>query len=105
MDIECVNQHFLAIAHKTIDNLPYSSTCPLLYISSLNVPDMTMAEVEVGEVYRHICCLNIHKAMGVDNTSTKFIKASPMVWLYFLLSLLTKALHFILFLIFGKMPL
>ena len=38
---------------------------------------MMLAEVDVGEVYRHICDLNIHKALGVDNISTKFIKASP----------------------------
>ena len=38
---------------------------------------MTLVEVEVGEVYGHICDLNIHKTMGVDNISTKFIKASP----------------------------
>ena len=38
---------------------------------------MILAEVDVSEVYRHICDLNIHKAVGVDNISTKFIKASP----------------------------
>ena len=38
---------------------------------------MALAEVDVSEVYQHICGLNIHKAVGVDNISTKFIKASP----------------------------
>ena len=38
---------------------------------------MILAEVDVSEVYRHICDLNIYKAVGVDRISTKFIKASP----------------------------
>ena len=65
---------------------------------------MIMAEVDVGEVYRHICGLNIHKAMGVDNISTKFIKAPPnSMAVRFLLNLSTKVLHHIHFLIFGRM--
>ena len=37
------------------------------------MPAMILAEVDVSEVYRHICDLNIHKAVGVDEISTKFI--------------------------------
>ena len=77
MDVESINQYFLTIAHKTIGDLPFLSTSPLSYISASDVPAMMLAEVDVGEVYRHICDLNIHKAVGVDNISTKFIKASP----------------------------
>ena len=103
MDVECVNQHFLTIAHKTIGDLPYSSTCPLSYISSLNVPDMMLAEMEVDEVYRHICGLNIHKTMGVDNISTKFIKASPNGMAVLLTKLINKSVTLHTFLMFGKM--
>ena len=77
VDVESINQHFLTIAHKTTGDLPFLSTSPLSYISVSDVPAMMLAEVDVGEVYRHICDLNIHKAVGVDNISTKFIKASP----------------------------
>ena len=71
--------------------------------SSLNVPDMTLVEVEVGEVYRHIYDLNIHKAMGWITFLLSLLKLHQMVWPYFLLSLLIKALHFIYSLIFGRM--
>ena len=37
------------------------------------VPNMTMATVDVSEVYRHICYLNIHKAVEVDKIPTGFI--------------------------------
>ena len=74
VDVESINQHFLSIAHKTTGDLQFSSTS---YISVLDVPVMALAEVDVSEVYRHICGLGIHKAVGVDNISTKFIKASP----------------------------
>ena len=77
VDVESINQHFLSIAHKTTGDLQFSSTSPLSYISVLDVPVMALAEVDISEVYRHICGLNIHKAVGVDNISTKFIKASP----------------------------
>ena len=85
VDNECFNQHFLTIAHKTIGNLPF-------YVSSLNVPDMIMAEVDVGEVYRHIYCLNIHKAMGVDNISIRFIKASQNSMAMLLTKLINKSI-------------
>ena len=52
VDGDSMNQQFLTIAHKTIGNLQFSSTCPLYmsYIPSLEVPIMIMATVEV---YRH----------------------------------------------------
>ena len=77
VDVESINQHFLTIAHKTTDDLQFLTTSPLSYISVSDVLAMILAEVDVSEVYRHICDLNIHKAVGDDNISTKFIKASP----------------------------
>jgi len=53
------------------------TTSLLSYISVSDVPAMILAEVDVSEVYSHIYDLNIHKAVGVDDISTKFIKASP----------------------------
>jgi len=75
LDIESVNQHFLTVAQKTIDDVPLSVTSPLSHISVSDVPDIRLGEIDEGEVYRHICDLNIHQAVGVDNIS-KFIKAS-----------------------------
>ena len=53
---------------------------------------MILAEVDVGEEYRHICDLNIHKAMGVDKISTKFIKASPNGMAMLLTKLINKSI-------------
>jgi len=58
----------------------------------LDVQDMILAEVDVGEIYRHICCLNNHKAVGVDNISTKFIKASPGGMAVLLTKLINKSI-------------
>jgi len=69
VDVESVNQHFLAIAHKTINDLPLSSTSALSYIPDLDVPDIRMAKVDISEVHRYICDLNINKAVGMDNIS------------------------------------
>ena len=91
VDGDSMNQHFLTIAHKTIGDLQLSSTCPMSYLSSLEVPHMTMVIVDVGEVYRHICDLNIHKAVGVDKIPTRFIKASPS-GMAVLLSLINKSI-------------
>ena len=77
VDVESINQHFLIIAHKTTSDLQFLTTSPLSYISVSDVRSMILAEVDVSEVYRQICDLNIYKAVGVDNISTKFIKASP----------------------------
>ena len=76
MDAEAINQHFLTVAHKTVGELQSSITSPLSYISVSDVPDIIMKEVDVCEVHEYICDLNIHKAVGVDRISTKFIKAS-----------------------------
>ena len=72
VDVESINQHFLTIAHKTTSDLQFLTTSPLSYISVSDVPAMILAEVDVSEVYRHICDLNIYKAVGVDRISTKF---------------------------------
>ena len=77
MEVESINQHFLTIAHKTTDDLPFLSTSPLSYISVSDILTMMLAEVGVSEVYRYLCDLNFHKAMGVDNIPTRFINASP----------------------------
>ena len=85
-----MNQHFLTIAHKTIGDLQLSSTCPLSYISSLEVPNMTVATVDVSKVYRHICDLNVHKAVKVDRIPTRLIKASPNSMAVLLTNLINK---------------
>ena len=77
MEVGSINQHFLTIAHKTTDDLPFLSTSPLSYISVSDISTMMLAEVGVSEVYRYLCDFNFHKAMGVDNIPTRFIKASP----------------------------
>ena len=58
---------------------------------------MTLVEVEVGEVYRHSYYLNIHKDMGVDNISTKFIKVSPNGMAILLTKLINKSITFHIF--------
>ena len=63
-------------------------------ISVLDVPDIQLDEIDEGEVYRHICDLNIHKAVGVDNISTKFIKASSSGMAVLLTKLIHKSIRF-----------
>lgn len=92
MDAEAINQHFLTIAHKTVGELQSSITSPLSYISVSDVPDIIMKEVDVCEVHEYICDLNIHKAVGVDRISTKFIKASTFNMAILLTKLINKSI-------------
>ena len=74
-----------------------------LWVAAAVVPNMTMATVDVSEVYRHICYLNIHKAVEVDKIPTGFIYASPNGMAVILTDLINKSITDITFLIFGKM--
>ena len=65
MDAEVINHHFLTVGHKTVGELPSSTTSPLSYISVLDVPDIALKEVDVREVHEYVCDLNVHKAVGV----------------------------------------
>ena len=65
MDAKVINHHFLTIAHKTVGELPSSTTSPVSYISVLDVPDIALREVDVREVHEYVCDLNVHKAVGV----------------------------------------
>ena len=54
---------------------------------------MRMTEVDIGEIHRHICDLDIHKAVGVDNISTRFIKALPGCMAVLLTKLINKSIR------------
>jgi len=103
LDIESINQHFLTVAQKTINDVPLSVTSPLSYISVSDVPDIQLNEIDEGEVYRHICDLNIHKAVGQITFLLSLLKPHRVVWLCFLLNLFTKVVDPIHFLMFGRM--
>jgi len=74
---DAINQHFLTIAQKTIADLPSSSVSPLSSIDRVDVPDLSLSEVQFNDVVQYIQVLDVHKAVGIDGISTCFIKASP----------------------------
>ena len=92
MDAEVINHHFLTIAYKTVGELPSSTTSPLSYILVLDVPDIALKEIDVREVHEYVCDPNVHKAVGVDRISTKFIKASPFNMAILLTKLINKGI-------------
>ena len=79
LDVSCdtINQHFLTVAGKTVADLPSSSISSLSYIDCVDVPDFSLSEVHVDDVFQHIQALDIHKAVGIDEIPTRFVKAAP----------------------------
>ena len=79
LDISCdtINQHFLTVAEKTVADLPSSSVSPLSYICYADVPDLVFSEVHMDDVLQCIQALDIHKAVGIDEIPTRFVKAAP----------------------------
>jgi len=78
-DVSCdaINQHFLTVAEKTVADLPSSSVFPLSYIDCADVPDLFLSKVHIDDVLQYIQALDIHKAVGVDEIPTRFVKAAP----------------------------
>ena len=91
LDVSCdtINQHFLTVAGKTVSDLPSSSISPLSYIDCADVPDFSLSEVHVDDVFQHIQALDIHKAVGIDEIPTRFVKAAP----YGMAVILTKLIN------------
>jgi len=82
IDASCdaINQHFLTIAQKTIADLPSSSVSLLSYIDRVDVPDLSLFEVQFDDVVQYIqvlAGLDVHKAVGIGAISKRCIKASP----------------------------
>jgi len=79
IDASCdaMNQYFLTIVQKTVADWPSSSVSPLSYINCVDVPDLSISEVQFDDVVGYIQVLGVHKAVGIDGISTHFIKASP----------------------------
>ena len=81
-----------SVAQRTVSELPPSHTSPTSYIGkNTNVSLMELTEVDVQEVVECISCLDSHKAIGVDEIPTKFIKASPVCMAMLLTRLVNKS--------------
>jgi len=72
-----INQYFLSVAQKTVGDLPSSHISVISYINNISddVSPLRLSEVTVQDVVEY---MDSHKAVGVDGTPAKFIKASPL---------------------------
>ena len=58
----------------------------------MDVPDLSISEVQFDDVVGYIQVLGVHKAVGVDGISTHFIKASPYGMTVVLTKLINKSI-------------